>query len=295
MIPSMIFDKNKEKQKAALFSMLASFAMTISKFVIGFLTGSLGILSEAIHSLVDFMATIITYFAVKLSGEPRDHNHHYGHDKVESLAALVETGLLFGTSFWVMYEAVLRVFGKGNVHVDVTWYALLVIIVSIAIDFNRSRNLQRVAKLTGSQALEADALHFASDMYSSLAVLVGLVFTYFGFTFADSLSAGIVSLMIFSAGIELGKRSLSVLMDEAPEGVSQNICKLAKTIEGVVGVKDVNVRSLDGSRIFTDICVYLEGSKTLHDASAVKQEVENVIAASYEGAHIIVHIDTRKA
>lgn len=295
MIPSMIFDKNKEKQKAALFSMLASFAMTISKFIVGFLTGSLGILSEAIHSLVDFMATIITYFAVKLSGEPRDHNHHYGHDKVESLAALVETGLLFGTSFWVMYEAVLRVFGKGNVHVDVTWYALLVIVVSIAIDFNRSRNLQRVAKLTGSQALEADALHFASDMYSSLAVLVGLVFTYFGFTFADSLSAGVVSLMIFSAGIELGKRSLSVLMDEAPEGVSQNICKLAKTIEGVVGVKDVNVRSLDGSRIFTDICVYLEGSKTLHDASAVKQEVENVIAASYEGAHIIVHIDTRKA
>lgn len=290
----MIIDKNKEKKKAAFFSMLASLGMTVAKFIVGFLTGSLGILSEAIHSLVDFMATIVTYFAVKLSGEPADHNHHYGHDKVESLAALVETGLLFGTSFWVMYEAVLRVFGKGNVHVDVTWYALAVIIASIAIDFNRSRNLKRVARQTGSQALEADALHFQSDMYSSLAVLVGLLLTRFGFAFADSLSACIVSLMIFSAGIELGKRSLAVLMDEAPVGVSQNICKLAKSVEGVVGVKDVNVRSLDGSRIFTDICVYLEGETTLHAASLVKSNVEKVIAENYNDAHIIVHIDARK-
>lgn len=294
MMVTMIFDKNKEKQNAAFFSMVASLVMTVSKFIVGFLTGSLGVLSEAIHSLVDFMATIVTYYAVKLSGEPADHNHHYGHDKVESLAALVETGLLFGTSFWVMYEAVIRVFGKGGAHAHVTWYALAVIIASILIDFNRSRNLKKVAKATGSQALEADALHFASDMYSSFAVLVGLVFTYFGFAFADSLSACIVSLMIFSAGIELGKRSLAVLMDEAPEGVSQDICKLAKMVNGVVDVKDVNVRSLDGSRIFTDICVYIDGTKTLHDASLIKKDVEKVIASTYEGSHIVVHIDTRK-
>jgi cation diffusion facilitator family transporter len=194
-----------------------------------------------------------------------------------------------------MYEAVLRIFGKSEGHVEVTWYALAVIIVSIAIDFNRSRSLLKVAKATGSQALEADALHFASDMYSSLAVLIGLILTYFGVTFADSLSACLVSVMIFSAGINLGKKSLAVLMDEAPTGVSAHICKLAKTVIGVVGIHDVNVRSLDGTRIFTDLSIYIDGSKTLREASIIKQEVENLIASTYEGAHIIVHIDTVKA
>lgn len=288
----MILDKNKAKKNAAIFSMMASLGMTLSKFLVGFLTGSLGIISEAIHSLVDFMATIVTYFAVKISGEPADHDHHYGHEKIESLAALVETGLLFGTSLWIMYEAALRFFGKGGEHVSVTWYAIAVIIVSIVIDFNRSRSLLRVAKATGSQALEADALHFASDMYSSLAVLIGLIFTYFGFSFADSLSAFIVSLMIFSAGLELGKKSFAVLMDEAPKGVSAHIAELAKNIVGVQDVHDVNVRSLDGTKIFTDLSILVEGSLKMHEASTIKQEVKNVIESFYEGSHVVVHIDT---
>jgi cation diffusion facilitator family transporter len=284
--------KNQAKKNAAIFSMMASLGMTLSKFLVGFLTGSLGIISEAIHSLVDFMATIVTYFAVKISAEPADHNHHYGHDKIESLAALVETGLLFGTSLWIMYEAGLRVFGKGGELVEVTWYAIAVIAVSIVVDFNRSRSLLKVAKATGSQALEADALHFASDMYSSLAVLVGLVFTYFGVTFADSLSALIVSLMIFSAGIELGKKSFAVLMDEAPEGVSAHICSLAKKVAGVGGVCDVNVRSLDGTKIFTDLSILVDGSLTMEAASSIKKEVKKSIESSYEGSHVVVHIDT---
>lgn len=282
------------KERAAVFSMAASLAMTFFKFLVGFLTGSLGIISEAIHSLVDFMATIVTYFAVKISSEPADHNHHYGHDKVESLAALVETGLLFGTSLWVMYEAVLRIFGTSTGHVEVTWYALLVIILSIAIDFNRSRHLHKVAKETGSQALEADALHFASDMYSSLAVLIGLILTYAGVTFADSLSACVVSVMIFSAGIELGKKSLAVLMDEAPEGVSQHICKLTKEVEGVLGMHDVNVRSLDGTKIFTDISIYADGAKTLQEVSSIKENVKRVIESHYVGAYVIVHVDAKR-
>lgn len=290
----MTHTKHEAKERAALFSMAASLLMTFFKFLVGFLTGSLGIISEAIHSLVDFMATIVTYFAVKISSEPADHNHHYGHDKVESLAALVETGLLFGTSLWVMYEAVLRIFGSSTGHVEVTWYALLVIMLSIAIDFNRSRHLHKVAKETGSQALEADALHFASDMYSSLAVLIGLMLTYAGVTFADSLSACIVSVMIFSAGIELGKKSLAVLMDEAPTGVSQNICKLTKEVEGVLGMRDVNVRSLDGTKIFTDISIYADGAKTLHEVSSIKDNVKQVIESHYEGAYVIVHVEAKR-
>lgn len=291
----MNFNKNKEKKRAAVFSMIASFVMSVTKFLVGFLTGSLGILSEAIHSLVDFMATIVTYFAVKISGEPADYNHHYGHEKIESLAALVETGLLFGTSLWIMYEAGLRIFGKSGELVTVTWYAIAIIVASIVIDYNRSRNLLKVARETGSQALEADALHFSSDMYSSLAVLIGLVFTYLGVHFADSLSALIVSLMIFSAGIKLGKKSLAVLMDEAPAGVSEHIYEIAKEIKGVMDVQDVGVRSLDGTKIFTNLSIFVDGSMTLTEASVVKHEVEKAIASFYEDAYIIVHIDTKNS
>lgn len=287
-----MIDNNKEKKKAVLWSMVASLGMTISKFLVGFLTGSLGIISEAIHSLVDFMATIVTYFAVKISGEPADDNHHYGHEKIESLAALVETGLLFGTSFWIMYEALLRIFGKENHLVDVTWYAILVIIVSIIVDFNRSRNLLKVAKATGSQALEADALHFASDMYSSFAVLIGLIFTYFGFAFADSLSAFIVSFMIFSAGIKLGKKSFAVLMDEAPKGISLHLTKIAKSVAGVISVCNVNVRSLDGTKIFTDLNIIVDGSLKMNDARIIKQKVKESIELEYPGSHVVIHIDT---
>lgn len=291
----MNFDKNKEKKRAAVFSMIASFVMSITKFFVGFLTGSLGILSEAIHSLVDFMATIVTYFAVKISGEPADYNHHYGHEKIESLAALVETGLLFGTSLWIMYEAGLRIFGKSGELVTVTWYAIAIIVASIIIDYNRSRNLLKVARQTGSQALEADALHFSSDMYSSLAVLIGLIFTYLGIHFADSLSALIVSLMIFSAGIKLGKKSLAVLMDEAPAGVSEHIYEIAKEIKGVMDVQNVSVRSLDGTKIFTNLSIFVDGAMTLSEASLVKSEVEKAILSFYEDAYIIVHIDTEKS
>ena len=174
------------------------------------------------------------------------------------------------------------------------WYAFAVIIVSIIIDISRSRALSKVAKETNSQALEADALHFSSDMYSSLAVLIGLVFTYLGVHFADSLSALIVSLMIFSAGIKLGKKSLAVLMDEAPAGVSEHIYEIAKEIKGVMDVQDVGVRSLDGTKIFTNLSIFVDGSMTLTEASVVKHEVEKAIASFYEGAYIIVHIDTKK-
>lgn len=290
----MVFNKNEEKKRAAIFSMIASLFMTLTKFLVGFLTGSLGILSEAIHSLVDFMATVVTYFAVKMSGEPADDDHHYGHDKIESFAALIETGLLFGTSLWIIYEAALRIFGKGGGHVSVTWYAIAIIIISIVIDFNRSRNLHKVAKATGSQALEADALHFSSDMYSSFAVLIGLMFTYFGFAFADSLSALIVSLMIFNAGIGLGKKSFAVLMDEAPKGASDNISKIARGIDGVKDVCDIHVRTLDGTKIFTDLNILVDGSITMYEASVIKQNVKRTIESSYEGSHVIVHIDTKR-
>src|SRR3954447_7582151 len=177
------------KEKAALSSIAASAALTIAKAVVGLVSGSLAILSEAGHSLVDLGATTMTYFAVRISGKPADAEHHYGHGKIESLAALAETALLFLLSGIVIWEAVQRLWWHEAGHVEATFWAFGVMIASVIIDFFRARVLSRVARETGSEALEADALHFSSDMWSSLAVLIGLVAVAYGYSWADAAAA----------------------------------------------------------------------------------------------------------
>src|SRR6476619_2958474 len=168
-----------EKERVALTSIAASGGLTVAKGVVGALTGSLAILSEAAHSLIDFAATVMTYFAVRISGKPADEEHHYGHGKVESVSALGETALLFLLSGVVSWEAVKRLFGSDARAVDATILAFGVIIASVVVDFFRSRALSQTAKETQSQALEADALHFSADLWASLAVLAGLLGVYY--------------------------------------------------------------------------------------------------------------------
>src|SRR6186997_82336 len=159
------------KERVALTSMAASAGLTLAKAIVGVLSGSLAILSEAGHSLIDFVATVMTYFAVRISGKPADAEHHYGHGKVESISALAETALLFVLSGIVIWEAVRRLLtGEGHA-VEATLVAFAVMAVSVLVDFLRARALTQVAEETSSEALHADALHFSSDMYSSLAVL----------------------------------------------------------------------------------------------------------------------------
>src|ERR1043165_3604793 len=162
------------KERVALTSLPASGALTIAKAVVGFFSGSLALLSEAAHSALDFLATIMTWYAVRVSGKPADEEHHYGHGKVESVTALIATGLLFVLSAAVIWEAVQRLLGRAGHTVEATIWAFIVIIGSIVIDFSRARLLYRTARETTSHALEADALHFDSDMWSSCAVLAGL-------------------------------------------------------------------------------------------------------------------------
>ena len=164
---------SRDKQSAALSSIFASTALTLAKAAAAIFTGSLGLLSEAIHGLLDVGATVMTYFAVRIADLPADEEHHYGHAKVESVAALAETGLLFVASGWIIWEAIQRILGHGG-EVEVGFVAIGVVVTSIVVDFYRARHLQKVAEATGSQALEADALHFSSDMWSSAVVLVGL-------------------------------------------------------------------------------------------------------------------------
>ncbi|MFZ0723561.1 MAG: cation diffusion facilitator family transporter, partial [Xanthobacteraceae bacterium] len=217
-----------DKEKAALGSIVASAGLAAAKAVIGLMTGSLAILSEAGHSLIDLSATLLTYFAVRVSGKPADAEHQYGHGKVESVTALAETALLFVLSVVVSWKAAQRLIGAQVHAVEATLAAFIIIGGSIAVDFFRARVLNRVAKATSSEALQADALHFSSDMWSSVAVLVGLAGVSAGFAWADAAAALVVAVFICIAGWRLGRRTIDTLTDTAPAGVSERIAAIAR-------------------------------------------------------------------
>src|SRR6266702_5643646 len=230
------------KERVALTSVAASGGLTIAKAVVGALSGSLALLSEAAHSALDFAATVMTWYAVRISGKPADEEHHYGHGKVESVTALIETGLLFVLSGFVIWEALKRLlFAEGHA-VEATIWAFAVIIVSIVVDFFRARLLYRVAAETSSEALEADALHFGSDMWSSVAVLIGLGLVVLGYPWADSAAAVVVAIFICIAGWRLGRRTIETLTDTAPPGAADKISAAVARIPGVVAVERLRVR-----------------------------------------------------
>ncbi len=184
-----------KKTTVALSSVVAAVFLTASKAIIGVATGSLGILAEALHSGLDLLAAIVTYFSVRVSDKPADRDHHFGHGKIENLSALFETVLLLITCVWIIYEGVQRL-QSGKVHIEVTYWSYIVVIASIIIDYTRSRALMKAAKKHNSQALEADALHFSTDIWSSAVVLLGLVCAQFGIHSADSYAALIVAAIV---------------------------------------------------------------------------------------------------
>src|SRR6267154_1800430 len=244
----------KTKERVALTSIAASGGLTIAKAVGGVLSGSLALMSEAAPSALDFAATVMTWYAVRISGKPADEEHHYGHGKVESVSALIETGLLFVLSGVVIIEAIKRLAGAEGHAVEATLWAFAVIIVSIVVDFFRARLLYRVAKETMREALEADALHFGSDMWSSLAVLAGLAAVALGYPWADAAAAIIVAVFILVAGWRLGRRTIETLTDTAPEGAAARISDIARAAGGVVAVERVRARSV-GPTLFVDLIV----------------------------------------
>jgi cation diffusion facilitator family transporter len=264
------------KERVALTSIAASAGLTVAKAIVGILSGSLAILSEAAHSLIDFGATLLTYFAVRVSAKPADAEHHYGHGKVESVAALVETALLFLLSGIVFWEAVKRLLGGAATPVEATLWAFGVIIVSIIVDFFRARVLYRTAAETSSQALEADALHFGSDMWSSLAVLIGLAAVAYGFAWADAAAALIVAVFVSLAGWRLARRTIDTLTDTAPIGVADRITAIVRKIRGVVTVESVRVRAV-GHKLFADLNVGVSRAVPLDRVASLKDEIADAI------------------
>lgn len=284
-------DINYNKKKSvALSSIVAGVALTGAKFSVGLLTGSMGILSEAAHSLLDLAAAVMTYFAVKFGGRPADECHLYGHGKIESVSALVETGLLFITSVLIVYEAIIRLIHQ-NVKIDATWYAFAIIAFSLIVDFSRSRALRRVAKETNSQALEADALHFSSDIYSSAAVLIGLLFVRFGIIWADAAAAIVVAVFISLAGYRLGKRTIDVLVDRAPEGIADRARKIAESVEGVARVNRVRARPL-GPNMFIEISIAINRKYSIYRAQETICLVQDKIRHDLAEAEVVVQTES---
>ena len=267
------------KQTVALTSIPASAALTVAKAVVGFATGSLAILSEAAHSLIDLAATVMTYFAVRIGDKPADAEHHYGHGKVESLSALAETALLFVLSGVVIWEAGLRLVGVEKQPVEATLAAFAVMVVSIVVDFGRSRALYRAAADHKSEALEADALHFSSDMWSSAAVILGLVGLRLGYAWADSAAALVVALFVCLAGWRLGRRTIETLTDTAPAGAVERISETVRKVKGVVDVRRVRARQV-GPRLFVDLDIAASRTLPLDRVMALKAEVTRALAAA---------------
>ena len=230
-----------KKESAALASIGASAAITLGKLVAGLMSGSLALMSEAGHAAVDTGATILTWLAVRAANKPADDEHHYGHGKYESLAALVETGLLFALTAFVVIEATHRLLAS-NTSVEPKAIAFIVLVASIVSDAVRWVSLSRIAKETRSDALAADALHFSSDLVASVLVLIGLTLTYFGYPQADSYAAFGVAAFVAIAGYRLGRRTVDALLDTAPEGVADRLREAVEAVPGVVRVDFLRLR-----------------------------------------------------
>lgn len=278
-----------EKKSIALSSVLAAIFLTGFKLIIGLLTGSLGILSEALHSALDLVAAIITFFAVKFSDVPPDEGHHYGHGKIENYSALAETFLLVITCGWIIYEAIRRLM-TGEVEIDVTAWSFIVIVTSIVIDVSRSRALYKVAKKHQSSALEADALHFSTDIWSSAVVLFGLIGAAFDFHYADAIAALIVAFIVLTVSFRLGKKSFDALLDKAPKGLSEEIFSIVKSIPGVRDLHDIKVRE-SGPYKFVDLNIHVDKKMSIEKAHEISHQVEKAINQKIKNVKVMVHTE----
>lgn len=290
-----------EKTHAALSSVLWSALLTGIKIWAGATTGSLGIISEALHSGLDLMAACMTFYAVKIAALPADENHPYGHEKVENLSALGETALLLITCVWIVWEAIDRLF-YDTVEINLTWWAFAVVAVSLVVDVNRSSMLRRVAKKHKSQALEADALHFTTDIWSSGVVLLGLCCVALAplvpvdsiwhemLNKADAVAALLVAALVCSVAYGLSKRSIHALMDGGSSELTHQVLNTMKKNVPDYPVKRIRLRD-GGARVFVELDVEAPAELHVNDAHDVAESIEGIIKKELPEADVIVHIE----
>jgi cation diffusion facilitator family transporter len=278
-----------EKQRVAGISVFAAIFLTGFKLIIGLLTGSLGLISEALHSGLDLVAAGITFFSVRISDNPPDRRHNFGHGKIENFSAFIETILLLITCVWIINEAVHRLI-SGKTEIEVSLWSYIVVITSIVIDIGRSKALSKVAKKYNSQALEADALHFSTDIWSSAVVLLGLICANFGLFFADSVAALIVALIVIIISYRLGKRSIEVLLDYAPRDKVTRIEDLLKSMGEINSFSNLKVRTA-GADTFISVTVKLNPEMKYNLAHEICDKIEIEIGKIIERCDVLVHVE----
>jgi cation diffusion facilitator family transporter len=282
-----------EKRAVAGNSVIAALLITSGKIVVGVTTGSLGILSEAAHSALDLIAALLTYFSVGVSDKPADADHQYGHGKVENFSAFVETGLLLLTCVWVIYEAVMRLFFR-HVEVEPSVWAFAVMLISMAVDWWRSRALGRIATKYDSQALEADALHFSTDVWSAGVVVLGLSLIQLGRIYhldwlrlADPITALFVAGVIISVSWRLARRTVDALLDAAPAEIRAQIIDAVSHVDGVLEIGRVRIRRA-GNRYFADLAVGFARTVTFQRSEQLVEAVTQAVHGILRDADVTV-------
>lgn len=283
------------KRLVALQSVLAAAGITLLKLVTGVLTGSLGMLSEAAHSGVDLIAAAITLFSIRLSDKPADEDHTYGHGKVESLSAFVETVLMVVSCIWIVTEAVRRLMGITHVALRISVWPVLVLLLSILVDWTRSRQLGKVARASHSLALEADALHFSTDIWSSVAVLLGLGASFAGehwhiraLEYADPVAALLVSLIILQVSWRMARQTIDTLLDRTTPEMRSKVVRAIAEVEGVVQVDRVRMRQ-SGAKYFADVTVGIARNQTFLRSEQMVEAVTAAVRAVVPEMDVVVH------
>lgn len=283
-----------EKKTAALLSVSAAACMTILKLIVGLLTGSLGMLSDAAHSGIDFAGAVLTLLSVRISDKPADEDHPYGHAKIENVSAFIETFLMLASSVWITAEAIIRIFIKPVV-IHYSVWPLAVLALSMAVDFWRARQLKAVATRHASEALAADAFHFASDIWSSAAVFLGLCAAWAGsvlniplLRFADPVAAIVVSLLILHFGWRLAWRAVRALTDSVSPEVRRRVLDELYRIEGVLSVDQARMRR-SGNKYFADFTLSLPRQLTFARTEDLVREATEAVYRVLPGADVVVH------
>src|SRR5713226_6654525 len=297
MVAPYQIEEGREKKRAALLSVGSALLLVSLKTFLVVRTGSLGVLSEALHSGLDLIAAIITFLSVRMSDQPADERHPYGHGKFENFSAFVETGLLAVTACYIVYEAFNRLFFR-SVHIQPSMTAILVLLVALSIDLTRARALRHVARKYSSEALEADALHFSTDVWSTMVVIAGVGLVWAGemwnlpaLIYAGALAAMTVAAVILWVGAQLGRRTLDALLDAAPEGLQQEIARAVARMDGVLDVDRVRVRRA-GNRHFVDATVSVPRTASLEQVHALSAAIEKRIGEIVP-SDVMVHAEPR--
>jgi cation diffusion facilitator family transporter len=290
--------EQREKNQVTVISVVAAIALTVLKLVVGLLTGSLGLISDAAHSGLDTVSTVITFFSVRVAGRPADREHPYGHGRVENLSAIIQGVLLAGTAAFIIYESFERIFFHP-VEVEASIWAFAVMATSIIVDFWRSRTLLAAARKYHSKALEADALNFRADMFSSSVVILGLALVAYAeatgqsgwLTKADSVAALIIGLVIIYISGRLAFQAVNVLLDRAPSGLQERMAQAISAVPGVIELRQVRVRE-SGHRVLADVTAAVPRTASAAQAHSVTEQVEAAVRSVEPRTEVVVHVET---